>query len=88
MRVTTDTPDVMPQGVTATWFGQEVQKRIPGSQVKIYNDSSLMNNPDSMEAMHSGTLEAPRCDGKKGVFGLGPESKMPKNAGVNCGQNI
>ena len=58
MRVTTDTPDVMPQGVAATWFGQELQKRIPGSQVKIYNASSLMSNPDSMEAMHSGTLEA------------------------------
>ena len=58
MRVTTDTPDVMPQGIAATWFGQEVQKRIPGSQAKIYNASSPMNNPDSMEAMHSGTLEA------------------------------
>ena len=26
MRLTTDTPDVMPQGVAATWFGQEIQK--------------------------------------------------------------
>jgi TRAP-type C4-dicarboxylate transport system substrate-binding protein len=58
MRITTDTPDVMPQGVAATWFGQELQKRIPGSQVKVFNASSLMNNPDSMEAMYSGTLEA------------------------------
>src|SRR3990170_8833920 len=58
MRVTTDTPDVMPQGVAATWFGEELKKRIPGSQVKIYNASSLMNNTDSLEAMHSGTLES------------------------------
>lgn len=58
MRLTTDTPDVMPQGVAATWFGQELQKRIPGSQIKVFNASTLMNNPDSMEAMHSGTLEA------------------------------
>ena len=58
MRLTTDTPDVMPQGVAATWFGQEIQRRLPGSQAKIFNASSLMNNMDSMEAMHSGTLEA------------------------------
>jgi len=58
MRLTTDTPDTMPQGIAATWFGQEVQKRLPNSQVKIYNASSLMNNVDSLEAMHSGTLEA------------------------------
>jgi TRAP-type C4-dicarboxylate transport system substrate-binding protein len=58
MRLTTDTPDVMPQGVAATWFGQEIQKRLPGSQAKIFNASSLMNNMDSLEAMHSGTLEA------------------------------
>ena len=58
MRLTTDTPDVMPQGQAAVWFGEEVQKRLPGSEVKIFNASSLYNNSDSLEAMHSGTLEA------------------------------
>ena len=58
MRVTTDTPETMPQGRAAGWFGDEVMKIIPGSQVKIFNASSLYNNADSLEAMHSGTLEA------------------------------
>ena len=26
MRLTTDTPDVMPQGMAAVWFGEEVEK--------------------------------------------------------------
>ena len=58
MRLTTDTPDVMPQGMAAVWFGEEVEKRLPGAEVKIFNASSLYNNADSLEAMHAGTLEA------------------------------
>ncbi len=58
MRLTTDTPETMPQGRAASWFGEEVAKAIPGSEVKVFNASSLYNNPDSLEAMHSGTLEA------------------------------
>lgn len=58
MRLTTDTPDAMPQGIAATWFGQEMQRRIPGGEAKVFNASSLMNNADSLEAMNSGTLEA------------------------------
>ena len=57
IRLTTDTPDVMPQGVAATWFGEELERRIPGSEGKIYNASSLYNNPDSLEAMKAGNLE-------------------------------
>ena len=58
MRLTTDTPDVMPQGVAAAWFGEELEARIPGSEAKIFNASSLYNNADSLEAMQAGTLEA------------------------------
>ena len=58
MRLTTDTPETMPQGRAATWFGEEIMKRIPGSEAKVFNASSLYNNADSLEAMHSGTLEA------------------------------
>lgn len=58
VRLTTDTPETMPQGRAATWFGAEMMKAIPGSEAKIFNASSLYNNPDSLEAMHSGTLEA------------------------------
>jgi len=58
MRLTTDTPDTMPQGEMATWFGEEVMRRLPGSAVKVFNASSLYNNTDSLEAMHAGTLEA------------------------------
>lgn len=58
MRLTTDTPETMPQGRAASWFGEELMKRIPGSEAKVFNASSLYNNADSLEAMHSGTLEA------------------------------
>lgn len=79
MRLTTDTPDVMPQGKAATWFGQELQKRIPGSQVKVYNASSLYNNPDSLEAMHSGTLEACWASMSKisGILPQGLAGRLP-----------
>jgi TRAP-type C4-dicarboxylate transport system substrate-binding protein len=79
MRVTTDTPDVMPQGVAATWFGEELAKRIPGSDIKIYNASSLYNNPDSLEAMSSGTLEACWASLSKttGVIPQGLALRMP-----------
>jgi len=58
MRLTTDTPETMPQGRAATWFGEEIMKVLPGSEAKVFNASSLYNNTDSLEAMHSGTLEA------------------------------
>lgn len=58
MRLTTDTPETMPQGRAASWFGEEIMKALPGSEVKVFNASSLYNNTDSLEAMHSGTLEA------------------------------
>ena len=58
MRVTTDTPETMPQGRAASWFGEEIMKILPGSEVKVFNASSLYNNADSLEAMHSGTLES------------------------------
>jgi len=72
MRITTDTPDVMPQGVAATWFGEELARRIPGSEVKVFNASSLYNNADSLEAMKAGTLEACWATTSK-ISGIIPE---------------
>ena len=72
MRITTDTPDVMPQGVAATWFGEELAKRLPGSEAKVFNGSSLYNNADSLEAMRAGTLEACWATTSK-ISGIIPE---------------
>jgi len=58
MRLTTDTPETMPQGRAASWFAEELMKKMPGSEVKVFNASSLYNNADSLEAMHAGTLES------------------------------
>jgi len=72
MRITTDTPDVMPQGLAATWFAEELTRRIPGSEVKVFNASSLYNNADSLEAMQAGTLEACWATTSK-ISGIIPE---------------
>jgi len=60
-------------------LSQELQKRIPGSQVKVYNASSLYNNPDSLEAMHSGTLEACWASMSKisGILPQGLAGRLP-----------
>jgi len=58
MRLTTDTPETMPQGRAASWFAEELMNKLPGSEVKVFNASSLYNNADSLEAMHAGTLES------------------------------
>jgi TRAP-type C4-dicarboxylate transport system substrate-binding protein len=72
MRLTTDTPETMPLGRAAAWFGQEIERRLPTSEVKIFNSSALYDNTDSLEAMHAGTLEACWATSSK-IAGIIPE---------------
>ena len=73
MRLTTDTPETMPLGRAAAWFGQEIERRLPRSEVKIFNSSALYDNADSLEAMHAGTLEACWATSSK-IAGIIPEA--------------
>ena len=100
IRLTTDTPETMPLGRAAAWFGQEIERRLPRSEVMIFNSSSLYDNTDSLEAMHAGTLEACWATSSK-IAGIIPEalclriptlfsdySQVQKIPGTKIGQYI
>ncbi|HEX78146.1 MAG TPA: TRAP transporter substrate-binding protein [Dehalococcoidia bacterium] len=76
MRVTSDAPAAPhPKGAAMDWFKAELEKRIPGSEVRLYPAGSLYTDPDAVEALALGTLEA--CWGQAGkISGFEPKASI------------